>query len=263
MGETMRRIKNLVLIAVFCALAGCGPRADSRPAAAPSRTTTPVSAAPSATQAPECYRFSAWRTEAAVTRVIDGDSIEVEINGVPFGVRYIGMDAPEMDGGGELAGEARAENLRLVGGRQVVLIRDQAEADRYGRLLRYVLSGGVFVNREIVRLGLARAGSYPPNTTCDAELLAAQNEAALAKRGLWAAGAAAGGAPAGAACPNGCVTPPAGCVIKGNINAAGEKIYHLPGQKYYDVTVIEPEKGERWFCSEAEAIAAGWRKSRV
>ena len=53
------------------------------------------------------------------------------------------------------------------------------------------------------------------------------------------------------------------CVIKGNINAQGEKIYHVPGQKYYDVTVIDTSKGERWFCTENEAVANGWRKSKV
>ena len=53
------------------------------------------------------------------------------------------------------------------------------------------------------------------------------------------------------------------CLIKGNINSKGEKIYHVPGQQYYNDTKIEENKGERWFCTEAEAIAAGWRKSKV
>ena len=53
------------------------------------------------------------------------------------------------------------------------------------------------------------------------------------------------------------------CNIKGNISVkTGTKIYHLPGMKYYDSTVIDPARGERWFCTEAEAIANGWRKSR-
>ncbi|WP_245278960.1 hypothetical protein [Mesorhizobium loti] len=53
------------------------------------------------------------------------------------------------------------------------------------------------------------------------------------------------------------------CNIKGNISInTGEEIYHVPGQKFYDETIIRPEFGERWFCSEAEARAAGWRKSR-
>jgi hypothetical protein len=54
-----------------------------------------------------------------------------------------------------------------------------------------------------------------------------------------------------------------GCVIKGNISANGERIYHLPGQQYYDKTVISWSKGERWFCTEQEAVRAGWRKAKV
>jgi len=54
------------------------------------------------------------------------------------------------------------------------------------------------------------------------------------------------------------------CNIKGNISLnTGERIYHVPGQQYYAETRISLEKGERWFCSEAEARAAGWRKSRI
>ncbi len=50
-----------------------------------------------------------------------------------------------------------------------------------------------------------------------------------------------------------------GCVIKGNISiGSGRHIYHLPGHRYYEETVISPQYGERWFCSEAEAQAAGW-----
>jgi hypothetical protein len=52
------------------------------------------------------------------------------------------------------------------------------------------------------------------------------------------------------------------CDIKGNISVdSGEKIYHVPGQRYYDQTQISPEYGERWFCTEAEALDAGWRKA--
>jgi hypothetical protein len=54
------------------------------------------------------------------------------------------------------------------------------------------------------------------------------------------------------------------CVIKGNVSYnTGERIYHVPGQKYYEATIITASKGERWFCTEAQARAAGWRKSRV
>jgi hypothetical protein len=55
----------------------------------------------------------------------------------------------------------------------------------------------------------------------------------------------------------------ASCNIKGNISIeTGERIYHMLGQKYYAATRISPQYGERWFCSEAEAQAAGWRKAR-
>lgn len=51
------------------------------------------------------------------------------------------------------------------------------------------------------------------------------------------------------------------CRIKGNISRSGERIYHVPGGRWYERTRINPSKGERWFCSEEEARAAGWRKS--
>lgn len=52
------------------------------------------------------------------------------------------------------------------------------------------------------------------------------------------------------------------CPIKGNIGFnTGEKIYHVPGQLYYESTSIDESYGEKWFCSEEQAIAEGWRKS--
>lgn len=63
-------------------------------------------------------------------------------------------------------------------------------------------------------------------------------------------------------CPDGCTEHKPGCDIKGNISFdTGEKIYHMPGQEYYAATQINPQYGERWFCTEAEARANGWRKS--
>jgi hypothetical protein len=52
------------------------------------------------------------------------------------------------------------------------------------------------------------------------------------------------------------------CNIKGNISLNGERIFHVPGQEYYSVTVVDPHQGERWFCSQWEAWRAGWRKAR-
>lgn len=63
-------------------------------------------------------------------------------------------------------------------------------------------------------------------------------------------------------CPIGCTTPPTGCNIKGNISIdTAAKIYHLPHQKFYAQTIIDPRYGERWFCTEQEATANGWRPS--
>ena len=65
------------------------------------------------------------------------------------------------------------------------------------------------------------------------------------------------------ACPEGCTEQKPGCDIKGNISVnSKEKIYHMVGQQNYDQTVISPEKGERWFCTEEEAVANGWRKAK-
>ena len=55
---------------------------------------------------------------------------------------------------------------------------------------------------------------------------------------------------------------PGACAIKGNIGAAGERIYHVPGGEHYAATRIDVTTGERWFCTEAEARAAGWRRAR-
>lgn len=53
------------------------------------------------------------------------------------------------------------------------------------------------------------------------------------------------------------------CLIKGNVSARGERIYHPPGCRYYGATRIDPARGERWFCSEQEAVAAGWRRTKI
>ncbi|CAO4141552.1 putative membrane protein YttA [Methylorubrum aminovorans] len=70
--------------------------------------------------------------------------------------------------------------------------------------------------------------------------------------------------------PNGPVpsskTPPitaaGACAIKGNISRKGDRIYHMPGSRDYDRTQINEASGERMFCSEDEAKAAGWRAPR-
>jgi hypothetical protein len=62
-------------------------------------------------------------------------------------------------------------------------------------------------------------------------------------------------------CPQGCITPPPNCLIKGNISSDGVKIYHVPSGVSYNQTKIDSTRGERWFCTEQEAMANGWRRS--
>lgn len=86
-------------------------------------------------------------------------------------------------------------------------------------------------------------------------------KAAPALAVLIAAGGAAGLQTAGDLLE---VSTTASCEIKGNISInTGERIYHVPGQEFYSQTRISPQHGERWFCTEAEARSAGWRKARI
>ncbi len=121
---------------------------------------------------------------ARVTRVIDGDTITIEGG---YRVRYIGIDTPEMHPEPVAYGmEAWQANRELVEGKIVHLERDVSGTDKYGRLLRYVYVGDVFVNAELVRQGLAEAKAYPPDTKYQDYLEERETEARQARRGIWA-----------------------------------------------------------------------------
>ena len=128
-------------------------------------------------------------TRAHVERVIDGDTIVVTARGREERVRYIGVNAPESvkpDSPVEHFGpEASEYNKRLVAGREVCLEQDVSDTDRFGRWLRYVYLGDVFVNEKIVRDGYARSTTFPPDVKHQALLQAAEREARQAGRGLW------------------------------------------------------------------------------
>jgi len=125
-----------------------------------------------------------------VTRVIDGDTIEVDIAGTIYKVRYIGIDTPELDDKrpefSALAQEATRYNRQLVERGTVRLEKDVSETDRYGRLLRYVYVGDIFINAELVRQGLAWVKVYEPDTKYQDTLEKAEAEARQDKKGLWA-----------------------------------------------------------------------------
>lgn len=128
-------------------------------------------------------------TEATCTRVIDGDTIEVSIGGETYTVRYIGIDTPEMDDDRPayrtLAAEATQANAALVEGQVVSLEKDVSETDQYGRLLRYVFVGHLFVNAQLVSGGYAWAKSYPPDTKYDSLFHDLESEAEDQGLGIW------------------------------------------------------------------------------
>ena len=125
-----------------------------------------------------------------VVDVVDGDTIKVllDADGVTYSVRYIGMDTPENTGQVEYFGpEAMAKNSELVYGKTVTLIKDVSETDRYGRLLRYVIADGLFINYELVAQGYANTASYPPDIACIPTFQIAEGQASALKLGLWGA----------------------------------------------------------------------------
>ena len=126
---------------------------------------------------------------ALVTRVVDGDTVEVLLDGREEDVRYIGVDTPESVAPGqpvECFGKDASEfNRRLVEGERVTLEYGDERRDVYGRLLAYVRLDGELVNAELVRRGYARTLAIAPNTDFAALFNRLQQRAANAGRGLW------------------------------------------------------------------------------
>lgn len=202
-----------------------------------------------------------------VAGIIDGDTIDVLIDGERSRIRVIGIDTPERDECGYQ--EASSAMQSLVQSRDVQLEADptQGDTDRYDRLLRHVFTvDGINVAEEIIARGLGREYTYSAPYLYVDDYLAAQRHAQQQQLGLWGSmcGQAWGvdqGEAAPAVVPGG--TAASGdCLIKGNINREGERIYHRPNQQHYDRTVIDLSAGERWFCTPEEAEEAGWRAAK-
>lgn len=196
-------------------------------------------------------------------RVIDGDTFDVG----DVRVRLFGVDAPEKDQtcggrgapkwacGAWVTSEVRA---RYEGRRARC---ERQDTDRYGRAVARCSVNGEDMGRALVSDGLAFAYR---EYSLDYDL----DEKRAAVRGVGVHGSAVQ-RPAdyraetrSAANAAALAEAPRGCVIKGNISSKGARIYHMPGQKHYGPTRIDTRKGERWFCSEAEARSAGWRRAR-
>jgi micrococcal nuclease len=127
-------------------------------------------------------------TIGRVVRVIDGDTVVLN-NGEH--VRYLGIDTPEIGRNGKpsecFAEEAAEKNSALVLGRDVRLIADKEDRDRYGRLLRFVEVDGINVNIALVEGGYATRVYVPPNNALQETLRDAEASAKVFARGLWSA----------------------------------------------------------------------------
>ncbi len=191
--------------------------------------------------------------------VIDGDTIGIG----ETRIRLEGIDAPEAGqtckrkwiGWWPCGAEATAVLERLIGGRP--LSCEPRGLDKYGRTLAVCFVDGRDINAQMVRQGHAWAFVRYSQTYVREEAQARAESLGIwqgesqpawdyrAKR--WAAAEQ---------------KAPEGCAIKGNITKNG-KIYHMPWSPWYAQIKIEPDKGKRWFCSEAEALTAGWRPVQV
>ena len=219
----------------------------------------------------------------SVLSVADGDTITVDVAGMRERVRLLGVDAPEVTGASECFGiEATQYARSVLTGTSVGLIPDptQDDRDRYGRLLRYViLTDGTDFDAQLIALGYAHEYTYEKPYQRQSAYLASESAANSADRGLWSPETCDAARPlsdatdslaapvnpetsAATTTPASPGIPAGACAIKGNISSKGEKIYHQPGDSSYSETVITESKGERYFCSVADAVAAGWRPAK-
>lgn len=191
-------------------------------------------------------------------RVIDGDTIDVG----DTRVRLHGIDAPER---GQPCTTLTGQNwacgdwvTRQVQDRfaQAQARCEPVDRDRYGRLVARCFVQGVDIAEVMVREGWVFAYR---KYSMDYDL--AEKQAAVADLGIhgFVMQSPARYRETRAV---GRVAPDPECRIKGNISASGTRIYHVPGQAFYERAGIREDQGERWFCSEAQARASGWRAAK-
>lgn len=191
-------------------------------------------------------------------RIIDGDTLDIRGRVV----RLAGIDAPETaqpcddaQGRAYPCGEVALDTLRsLIRGRSVTCQGE--EYDRYDRLIATCRAGQTKLNQTMVARGWAVAFQRFSDKFLEEEL-----DAAKLGRGLWQGRFQRPAEFRDQRWRAEESKSPRGCPIKGNISSSG-RIYHTPWSRWYARTRINQGRGERWFCSEAEAIAAGWRAPR-
>ncbi len=212
---------------------------------------------------PECLKTVNYEV-AELVEVIDGDTIEVNLNGTIERVRYLGIDAPELTASDPQPGlDAKEVNRTLVEEKTLWLVRGDTERDEFGRLLRYVLADEAFVNILLISKGQATTFAVSNDPYCANEFKQVMQDAYRNNRGIWAAINAQYKVQVDEICPEGCKSHEKNCDIKGNISQNGDRIFHLPGTKNYESVSISPSKGERWFCSVGEAIQNNFRPPRA
>lgn len=190
-------------------------------------------------------------------RVIDADTIDVG----DVLVRLHAIDAPEQDQicqtehGLDFAcgAWATAQVAQAFGGRKATC--SQRDTDRHGRVVATCRVGGKDLGQHIVSAGWAFAyRRFGMDYDLD------EKAAYVADRGLHGFRVQSP-AQFRKTRAKGRIPPDPACRIKGNVSDGGH-IFHVPGQAFYEQTGINPERGERWFCSVADAQAAGWRAAR-
>lgn len=219
-------------------------------------------------------------TITGAARISDGDTITVK----GTKIRLNGIDAPETDQVCIDTAEktyacgiaARDALVRLVHDRMVTCTG--SETDRYDRRIMTCFVGEMDINAAMVAGGWALAFRRYSDIYVGEEQIARTKQAGLwsgafiaprdwRHRGPQTEILGALSVPIIAQQhllpqPVASAIPTTGCQIKGNISRNGNRIYHVTGQKAYDKTKITEGKGERWFCTEDEAQAAGWRRAR-
>lgn len=193
---------------------------------------------------------------ASAVRVVDGDTLV--INGTTY--RIFGVDAPEAGqscakpGGGKWKCGTRAiEEIQAIVAEGDVTC-EAKELDAYGRTVAVCTIVGLDIGRLMVREGLAWA--FRRYSTAYVEQ---ENQARQQRVGIWEAATEPPWEYRAHRWDVAKQEAPEGCPIKGNINRDGERIYHAPWSPWYGRTKVNTAAGERWFCDEGEALAAGWR----
>ena len=182
--------------------------------------------------------------------VIDGDTIKVKYNGKVETIRYLLIDTPELHhqtlGKQPYGEEAKSRNKQLLESGDVTIEFDAGDRlDDYNRMLAYIYVDGISVQQTLLEEGLARvAYVFPPNTTYIDVFEQAEERGKNEKLGVWQTPGYVTNRGFNTAVINNQSVPTetnGKCLIKGNINRQGKKIFHIPSGKHY-----EESKSEVW-----------------